>query len=63
METIKSWVLGRFVQVREASQGQGYVEYILIIGLVGLVTTTALIAFQGQIATALSNIGTKLIAD
>ena len=62
MKTSQKGIFRTFTS-RWANRGQGYVEYILIIGLVGLVTTAALIAFQGQIATALNSIGTSLSTD
>ena len=47
----------RLLRLRMSANGQGFVEYIFIIGLVALGLTAALIAFQGQISTAMSTIG------
>jgi Flp pilus assembly pilin Flp len=41
----------------ENSDGQGFVEYLMIIGLIALGLAAALVAFQGQISTALSTVG------
>lgn len=47
-------------QLHRRAQGQGFVEYLLIIGLVGLGLTAALIAFRGQLGDALSTVGAGL---
>lgn len=57
METLKSRVVEMFVRVRESQTGQGFVEYLMITGLVGIALTAALIAFRGQISTALNTVG------
>ena len=57
MEQLKSRLLSAYVRTREGRKGQGFVEYILIIGLVGLGLSAALIAFRQQLSTALSTIG------
>lgn len=63
MSTRKLRPVWLYATRRRATRGQGYVEYILIIALVSLVTATALTAFQTQIAAALGNLGTSLLAD
>ncbi len=57
MEVLWNRVLETMVRVRENHDGQGFVEYVLIIGLVGIALTAALIAFRGQISNALSTLG------
>ena len=57
MERLKDRVLRSYVRVRENQEGQGFVEYIMIVGLVGIALTAALIAFRGQISSALSTVG------
>jgi Flp pilus assembly pilin Flp len=57
MEVLWNRVLQTVVRVRENRDGQGFVEYILIVGLVGIGLTAALIAFRGQISDALSSLG------
>lgn len=42
---------------RNSNSGQGFVEYIMIIGLIGLGLVAALVAFQGQLSTALNAVG------
>lgn len=46
------------LRVRAVSEGQGFVEYLLIIGLVALGLSAALIAFRTQLGNALSTVGT-----
>jgi Flp pilus assembly pilin Flp len=58
MERLKNRVLRSYVRIREGSEGQGFVEYLMIVGLVGIALTAALIAFRGQISNALSSVGT-----
>ena len=41
-------------------KGQGFVEYLMIMALVGLGLTAALVAFRGQLSTALSTVGVGL---
>jgi Flp pilus assembly pilin Flp len=60
MANLKNRALRSYVNLREASRGQGYVEYILIIAFVGLAVTAALTAFSGKISDALSAIGGSL---
>jgi Flp pilus assembly pilin Flp len=42
------------------SSGQGFVEYLMILALIGLGLTAALVAFEGQLSTALSTVGAGL---
>ncbi len=60
MKTLKTRVLGTWVRLCDPNQGQGYVEYILIIAFVGLAVIGALKVFSGQISDALNTIGTGL---
>ena len=57
MNTLKMSLLKAYVRARDNNQGQGFVEYLFIIGLVALGLSAALIAFRGQISTALSTVG------
>ena len=57
MEQLKTRLLSAYLRTREGAQGQGFVEYLMIIGLVALGLSAALIAFRGQISTALSTVG------
>ena len=57
MERFRNRVLKAFVRVRESEQAQGFVEYLMITGLVGIALTAALVAFRGQISTALNTVG------
>ena len=57
MEALKDRVLRSYVRVRENQEGQGFVEYIMIVGLVGIALVAALIAFRDQISSALSTVG------
>jgi Flp pilus assembly pilin Flp len=47
----------RYLRIVEDQRGQGFVEYLMIIGLVGLGLALALVAFQNQISNALSTFG------
>ena len=62
MKRLSNGLLKTFVAIRESEQAQGFVEYIMIVGLVGLGLVAALVAFRGQISTALNTIGTRSIA-
>ena len=42
---------------RNSNAGQGFIEYIMITGLVGIALVAALVAFQGQISNALNTVG------
>jgi hypothetical protein len=57
MNHLKTNLLSAYVRVREGQTGQGFVEYLMIIGLVALGLSAALIAFRGQISNALSTVG------
>ncbi len=57
MERLKDRVLKGYVRIREGREGQGFVEYLMIVGLVGIALTAALIAFRNQISSALSTVG------
>jgi Flp pilus assembly pilin Flp len=57
MNQLNSRFLSAYLRAREGRKGQGFVEYLMIIGLVALGLAAALIAFQGQISTALSTVG------
>jgi hypothetical protein len=57
MSRLKMTLLSTYVRARESNKGQGFVEYLMIIGLVALGLSAALIAFRGQISTALSTVG------
>ncbi len=57
MEVLWNRALKMVVRIRENRRGQGFVEYLLITGLVGLGLTAALIAFRNQISDALSTLG------
>jgi len=57
MERFSNGIVKAFVRVRESEKGQGFVEYIMIIGLVGIALTLALGNFKGQLSTALSTVG------
>jgi len=41
----------------KSNAGQGFIEYIMITGLIGIALVAALVAFQGQISTALNTVG------
>jgi len=58
MEKFSERVLKAFVRIRESQQAQGFVEYLMITGLIGIALTAALVAFRGQISTALNTVGT-----
>jgi len=57
MERLKNRVLKTYVALRDASEGQGYVEYILIIAFVGLAVIAGLTLFAGGVNSALSQLG------
>ncbi len=57
MERLKTRLLSAYLRTREGAQGQGFVEYLMIVGLVAIGMTAALIAFRNQISTALSTVG------
>jgi Flp pilus assembly pilin Flp len=57
MDQLKSRLLSAYVRTREGQEGQGFVEYLMIIGIVALGLAVALAAFRGQISSALSTIG------
>lgn len=52
------WVRAKAALQRE--QGQGMVEYGLIIALVAIGLVTALVALKGNLASVFSNIGNTL---
>ena len=58
MERLSNRILKAFVGIRESEQAQGFVEYIMIIGLVGIALTAALGLFRNQISSALNTVGT-----
>lgn len=49
--------LMKFHLGRRKNDGQGFIEYLMIIALVGLGLAAALVLFQGQLSTALSTVG------
>ena len=57
MEKFKTRLLSAYLRTREGAEGQGFVEYIMIIGLVALGLVLALVTFRGQISNALSAVG------
>ena len=57
MNSLKACFAAACLKGLKKDQGQGFVEYLMIIGLVALGLAAALIAFQGQISTALSKVG------
>lgn len=57
MEKLSNRILKAFVQIRESQEAQGFVEYLMITGLVGIALTAALVAFRGQISSALNTVG------
>ncbi len=57
MEWLKTRLLSAYLRTREGAHGQGFVEYLMIVGLVAIGMTAALIAFRNQISTALSTVG------
>ena len=58
MERLSNGIVKAFVRIRESEKAQGFVEYLMITGLVGIALTAALVAFRGQISTALNTVGT-----
>ena len=42
------------------NSGQGFTEYLMILALIALGLTAALVAFEGQLSTALSAVGAGL---
>ena len=57
MTRLSNRILKAFVAIRESQEAQGFVEYLMITGLVGLGMAAALVAFRGQISNALNAIG------
>ena len=57
MEKFKTRLLSAYLRVREGAEGQTFVEYIVIIGIVALGMAAALTAFRGQLSTALNAVG------
>ena len=47
-------------RVAARQEGQGMVEYILVVGLIALGATLAMTTFSGQVGTAFGSIGTAL---
>ena len=60
MQTLRNRLLGTYLKVRESREGQGYVEYLLIIVFIGLAVTAGLIALAGGINTALNGVAGKV---
>ena len=58
MKRFSNHLLKAFVRIRESESAQGFVEYLMITGLVGIALTVALTSFKDQISTALSQVGT-----
>ena len=56
MKKISNLLVDRYVRFRGAEEGQGYVEYLLIIVFIGLAVTAGLIALAGGINNGLSGI-------
>jgi Flp pilus assembly pilin Flp len=46
-----------------SKSGQGFVEYILIVAVVGILMASALVAFQVQVGTALDTIASGFASD
>ncbi len=57
MATINDSALRLLVSARNRCHGQGFVEYIMIVGLVGITLGAALVAFRNQISDALNSVG------
>jgi Flp pilus assembly pilin Flp len=53
---LKNFLLTRSVALLESKEGQGYVEYLLIIVFIGLAVTAGLIALAGGVNNAFSGI-------
>ena len=53
---MKKILIERYVRFRGAQEGQGYVEYLLIIVFIGLAVTAGLVALAGGINNGLSGI-------
>jgi pilus assembly protein Flp/PilA len=53
-------MLSTWTAFRESQEGQGLVEYALIIALVAILLVVALTALQGQLANVFSNISGSL---
>ncbi len=51
---------GLYVGEQEGSQGQGLVEYALIIAFIAILVIVALIFLRGQISTLFSRVGNSL---
>jgi Flp pilus assembly pilin Flp len=60
MVNLKNFLLARSVALQESKEGQGYVEYLLIIVFIGLAVTAGLIALAGGINNGLSGIASSV---
>lgn len=60
MNQVISRMLGTWTAFRNSQEGQGLVEYALIIALVAILLVVALTALQGQLSTVFSNISGSL---
>jgi Flp pilus assembly pilin Flp len=60
MEGFRTGLLKAYLRAFTSDRGQGFVEYLMIMGLVALGLAAALIAFQGQLSNALSTVGVSL---
>jgi hypothetical protein len=57
MKQLKSHLLSAYVRARESHKGQGFVDYLMITGLVGLGLTAALLAFRSELSTVVHTVG------
>ena len=53
-------LLQKWIEFRESEQGQGLVEYALIIALVAIVLVASLVLLQGKMSNVFSTISANL---
>ena len=56
MSKLNLWAMNKIVEIRSKEEGQGLVEYALIIALVAVLLVGALTALQGGIGGTFSDI-------
>lgn len=60
MKELSERIIETWLAFRESEEGQGLVEYALIIALVAILLVGALTLLQGQLSGVFSNISTSL---
>ena len=56
MELLKNRVLKAFVRIREAREGQGYTEYVILLALIAVAAYGAVKLLGNNVSTAMNGV-------